>query len=278
MLNTSDEMSVGVWTLSGVVLDMMTYSDFQQQLTHLGISSEEAAQLLGYSDRTLRRWGEEDQIPGVAEAAIRAWRKLHERRIPWKPDTLSVFDDDQDQISRMRDHAVEVAEMIARVEARGGPAAPWQVDLDKGTATLGGATVTFYHLANGAFSPSQYSRRDVPPDTHRDQHLIEDAAYCIYRAFRGSTARAEALEAVARYVRKHAQLYVRTGARKHSQGQRSAHELLILMVAGELEELAALAVSNRVTYRDFQLKLERLHQLGFSPELGLVSEVARVFR
>jgi hypothetical protein len=83
------------------------------------------------------------------------------------------------------------------------------------------------------------------------------AAYCIYRAFKGSTARAEALEAVARYVRKHAHLYVRTGARIHSQGKRTAHELLILTVAGEIEELAALAVSNRVTYRDFQLKLER---------------------
>jgi hypothetical protein len=257
---------------------MMTHSEFQQQIAFLGISTEEAAQLLGFSDRTLRRWGEDNQIPAVAEAAIRAWRKLHERRIPWKPDTLSIFDDDQDQISKMRDHAVEVAEMIERVEARGGPAAPWQVALDKGAATLGGATVTFYTLANGAFSPSHYSRRDMPPDTRRDQHLIEDAAYCIYQAFKGSTARAEALKAVAEYVRKHAHLYVRTGARVHNQGQRSAHELLILTVAGELEDLAALAVSNRVTYRDFQLKLERLHQLGFSPELSLVSEVARVFR
>jgi hypothetical protein len=165
---------------------MMKSTELEQSLLRLDLSQTEAAQLLGVAPRTFRRWLEGDDIPGPAEQAIRAWLRLHDRRLPWRPDSAAIDDDDQDQIARHREHAIGLSDIIARVEARGGPRTPWVVDRARSRATLGPMEVSFYTLLNGGFSLANYTRKDGNPDVERDRELIEDAAYCIAKEFTGS--------------------------------------------------------------------------------------------
>lgn len=163
---------------------MFTAIQFRASLTELGISQTEAAQLLSVTPRTVRRWVDETDalaIPGPAEQALRAWLELHRLGLPWHPAS-----DDVQQIERHLKHATELCELLHRVEARGGPAAPWVVDLDRSRATLGPMEVSFYHLQNGGFSPQSYSRTDEHPDQKRDWPLIEDAFACIAKAIAGT--------------------------------------------------------------------------------------------
>jgi DNA-binding transcriptional MerR regulator len=162
---------------------MMAKIELEQGLLRLGLSQTEGAQLLGVAPRTLRRWLEGEEIPGPAEQAVRAWIKLHDRKLPWRPDSAAIADDDQDQITGHREHAISLSDIIARVEARGGPQMPWVVDRQRSRATLGPMEVTFYTLANGAPSLANYTRKDKYPDVERDRSLIEDAAYCIAKEF-----------------------------------------------------------------------------------------------
>src|SRR5580658_3533664 len=100
---------------------MMTAIELEQTLLRLGLSQTEAAQLLSVAPRTVRRWLEGEEIPGPAEQTFRAWLRLHEKKLAWRPDSVSIATDNQDQIARHRKHAVELSKMLARVEARGGP-------------------------------------------------------------------------------------------------------------------------------------------------------------
>jgi hypothetical protein len=165
---------------------MMKLVELQQSLLRLNLSQTEAAQLLGVAPRTFRRWLEGDDIPGPAEQALRAWLRLHDRRLPWRPDSTAIDNDDQDQIARHREQAIVLSDIIARVEGRGGPRTPWVVDRKRSRATLGPMEVSFYALANGGFSLASYTRKDSHPDVERDRELIEDAAYCIAKEFTGS--------------------------------------------------------------------------------------------
>jgi transcriptional regulator with XRE-family HTH domain len=159
----------------------MTLYEFQQTLLRLGLSQTEAAQLLGVSPRTVRRWFEGEEVPGPAAQALRAWIRLRERNLPWRPDSASIADDDQDQIARHRMHAINLSEILARVEKRGGPRVPWTVDRQRSCATLGPMEVSYYTLLNGGFSLATYTRKDGDPDVQRDWELIEDAMFCIAR-------------------------------------------------------------------------------------------------
>src|SRR5580700_7118768 len=98
----------------------MTAPELNKHLAALQVTPAEAAQLLGVSPRTVRRWLEGEDVPGPAEAALRAWRTLADRHLPWKPDSVSIFEDDQDQIARYRRHTEELGAVLKRVEARGG--------------------------------------------------------------------------------------------------------------------------------------------------------------
>ena len=162
---------------------MMAPIEFEQSLFRLGLEPADAAQLLGVTLRTYRRWLNGEEIPGPVEQAVRAWLRLHDRRLPWRADSTAIADDDQDQIARHREHAISLSDTIAHVEARGGPRTPWTVDRQRNRATLGPMEISFYTLANGGFSLGNYTRRDGNPDVRRDQELIEDAAYCIAREF-----------------------------------------------------------------------------------------------
>ncbi len=165
---------------------MMSTTELEQCLLRLGLTQTEGAQLLGVAPRTLRRWLEGEEIPGPAEQAVRAWLKLHDHKMAWRPDSASIADDDQDQIGKIRQHGINLSEVISRVEARGGPQMPWAVDRPRSRATFGPMEVTFYALPNGSFSPANYTRKDQHhPDVERDRSLIEDAIYCIAKEFTG---------------------------------------------------------------------------------------------
>lgn len=162
---------------------MMTNTELLDHLSNLGLTQVEAARLLSVSARTVRRWSEGSQdIPGPAEMALRAWLGLHRRGLVWRPDGEAISMDDSEMIARHRRHAIDLDALLERVGARGGPAAPWQVDLERGLATLGSLTVSFYKLRNGGFTPQSYRRADdQEADLRRDWSLVEDACACIAR-------------------------------------------------------------------------------------------------
>lgn len=158
----------------------MTPAEFRDHLSQLGLTQSEAAELLSVAPRTVRRWVEDGggDTPGPAEHALRAWVGLQRRGLPWRPGNT-----DAEQIARYREHAIELYELLLRVEKRGGPSGSWTIDLEKGLATLGPMTVAFYRLRDGGFSPASYRRSDIPADPARDWPLIEDAFACIAKAF-----------------------------------------------------------------------------------------------
>jgi hypothetical protein len=126
----------------------------------LDIFAVEISQLLGISPRTFRRRLDGEEITGAAEQAIRAWLRLHERCLPWRPPSTAIVEDDQGQIARHREHAIGLSDMIARVEARGGPRTPWTVDQRRCRASFGPMKVSSYPLANAGFSVGSCTRRD----------------------------------------------------------------------------------------------------------------------
>jgi Homeodomain-like domain len=179
---TYDILSNKYLSYSPPLEDFVTKEQLDQYFLRLGLSPVEAAQLLGVSPRTVRRWQEGEEVPGPAEQAIRAWARLHERHLPWRPDSVSITQDDQDQIARHRSHTINLDAVLQRVEARGGAKAPWNVDWDSGRASLETMEVSFYKLQSGSFSLGPYRRTDSSPDVVRDREMIEDAIYCIAKA------------------------------------------------------------------------------------------------
>ena len=254
---------------------MMTPNELTEHLAHLNLDPPEAAQLLGVNPRTLRRWFEGEEVPGLAEAALRAWRTLHDRNLPWKPDLVSLFEDDQKQIELHRQHSIDLAEALKIVEERGGPAHPWSVNLPKNSAAFGPLEVGFYNLESGSFSISSYRRRDGRPDPVRDLPFIQDAAFCISKAFEKARAAVPALRAVADYTRQHSAAFVTDGPRRLTPDQRAGRQQKIEALAAKLDELADAAGGGKVSYGDFENVLQKLHALGFYPEISLISAVAK---
>lgn len=84
----------------------------------------------------------------------------------------------------MRDTARTRSEILAKVEARGGPRVPWIVDRGRRIAILGPIEVSYYKLASGSFSLANYRRKDGEPDVERDWEAIEDAAASIAQAMK----------------------------------------------------------------------------------------------
>ena len=165
---------------------MMRPADVRHHLHLLNLSPAEAASLLGAGLRTVRRWTAPDEeggaepIPGAAEAALRAWLKLHRLGLSWRPDANSLVSHDVQPLILPQAHADALAAVLARVRARRGPATQWDVDLERCRATLGKMTVSFYRLRDGGFSPQSFRRADdLPIDLERDQALLEDAYACI---------------------------------------------------------------------------------------------------
>jgi hypothetical protein len=252
----------------------MTANELNDHILALRVTPPEAALLLGVSHRTLRRWLEGEDVPGPAEAALRAWRTLADLHLPWKPDSVSIFEDDQDQIARHRRHTEELAALLKRVKARGGPKNPWTVDMSKYTATFGHFEVGFYKLQSGGFSLSTYRRKDEPPDLARDMAQIEDAAYCIATAFAKAPTCAAALKAVAAYTREHSSIFVVDGPGTLDRSEKARRQRTIESVADKIDALAAAASEGRARYHEFEALLGELHTAGFYPLMSLISDVA----
>jgi hypothetical protein len=250
----------------------MTHEEFAAHLSYLRLSLSEAALLLGSSERSVRRWAEEG-VPGPVAAAVRAWRELEARCLPWKPDSISVLERDHDQLERIRAHDQLLAQVMREVEARGGPANPWSVDIERGRATFSHAEVGFHRLANGGFNVSTYRRFDRSP-SEDDRPEIADAVYCIARAYARAAASAEALRGVAAYTRRHADLYVREGPKLPTPAAKVQREAAIGQQADALDALAAAVLQGQGGYAAFEKILRDLHRLGFFPETSLVSAIA----
>ena len=208
-------------------------------------------------------------MPGPAEAALRAWRTLHDRNLPWKPDSISLFQDDQEQIRLHRRHTIEMTAVLKHVEERGGPTHPWSVDLSKNYATFGPFEVGFYNLQSGGFSLSSYRRLDAPPDPVRDLPFLEEAAYCISKAFEKTHASVPALKAVAQYTRQHSAAFVTDGPRMLSPDQKARRRENIEALADRLDELAVAAGNGNASYAQFEAILNKLHSLGSIPRFRL---------
>jgi hypothetical protein len=164
----------------------MDSSSLKENLQFLRLTIPDAARLFQVSDRSVHRWlsGEID-IPGGIARAIEAWVYLEKMGLPWRPDGLPLMPLTPEAVTELklsRAHAVELAKVLENVGARGGPSAPWVVDLHKRSATLGEIWVKFYPLRNGSFTPQSYGRKDKSLDLVRDRMLLEDAFACIAQA------------------------------------------------------------------------------------------------
>lgn len=253
---------------------MMSKHEFVEHLSALKLSFPEVAQFLGVSERTARRWADGESVPGPVEAALKAWRRLDAQCLPWKPDSMSVFWNDQDQLRRIREHDQLLDTVMREVEARGGPSTYWAVDLAKQRATLGPAEVSFHKLQQGGFSPTTYRRVDrAPRDDDRPE--IQDACYCIAQAIARARAANKALIDIAEYTRQHAALFVREGPSRPNAAEVTRRVETINMLADELNGLASSALDGNALYAKFEGILDALHRLGFFPEQKLVSAVAR---
>ena len=108
----------------------MTTTELEQYLLRLDLTAADAARFLGVTPRTMQRWLDGEEIPGPAEQALRAWIKLHDLGIPWKPDSRSIDDNDEKQISAHLRHAVDLAALSRRARKNRSKllqAAQWRV-------------------------------------------------------------------------------------------------------------------------------------------------------
>jgi|ERR1700733_9288686 len=162
----------------------MNSSEFSKALKTLRLPQADAAVLLRTTARSVRRWQSGEQaIPATVVPVIDAWLTLHEAKMPWSADIGSILRRDDQQLKAHQEHAVQLASIRKRVNARKGPSVRWKVDLKQHIATFGQISVSFYGLLNGSFSLAYYSRRDGEGlDIERDRQLIEDAVYCIQEA------------------------------------------------------------------------------------------------
>ncbi len=233
--------------------------------------------MLGVTKRTVIRWAEGEDIPGPAQAALRAWRSLNERHLAWKPDSISVLENDVDQIERQRQYSIRFEELLKRVESRGGPTHLWKIDFDHSTAKFGSSEITFYKLANGGFSIGSYWRSDRHPDLTTDMPIVEDAAYCIAKEYAKLGAQMIALTEVANYARTNAASFARDGQSLLTPRQAAEHKKQIERLADELAELADWARMGIASYRRYEEIQDKLHAAGFFPKDSLVAAVARAF-
>lgn len=154
---------------------------------HIGPHAKGGGHLLSVDHKTVARWlRDEVEVPGPAEQALYAWMRLERWGLPWRPAEHMIGLTDQElatQIRLLREHNIGLDQVLRRVRERGGPAAPWRVDLERHVAELGDTMeVGFYRLPNGGFSPSTYRRKDREPDFERDRMLIDDAIAAIAEA------------------------------------------------------------------------------------------------
>lgn len=162
----------------------MTSVELSECLAALRLTPKEAASLLSVDPKTVARWlNGETTIPGPAKRALEACMRFEKLGLSWRPaEEMIGLTDGQlaQQIRLLREHNLGLDDVLRRVRERGGPVAPWRVDLEKRVAQLGDEIeVDFYAMPNGGFSPSTYRRKDRETDFERDRSLVEDAVAAI---------------------------------------------------------------------------------------------------
>jgi hypothetical protein len=159
--------------------------DFKRILDELRLTESQLAQFLSVNIRSVRRWIKYPyKITGPARNVILAWVRLNRLGMAWRPDEINVLNDHQideiaEKIKFYRLDSLKLDKILIKVKERGGPSAPWNIDIDKKVAILGPLRIDFHLLTNGIFCPVSYSRSDCEPDLLRDQILIEDAYFLI---------------------------------------------------------------------------------------------------
>jgi hypothetical protein len=248
----------------------MSGQQFASALEALRISPESAALFLSVHRRSVQRWLDGEEVPGPVEAAIRAWQALDRMRLPWKPDTESVLSEDEDQIRLHLKHGMDLADLIARVSARGGPRNSWSVDLRGGVARCGDFEVDFYRLRNHGFSLAGYRRNSQAPNWHRDASYIEDAAFAISQAYENEADAREALVAVADYLR-NLPTTIRIG---QSDTDDAARRRNVHSIADKVDDLVSAPLGEE-TWLRFEVLLGMLHRVRVFPPNDLIGAVAR---
>ncbi len=154
----------------------MDSNEFRSALNRLGLSQLEAARLLGVKSRTIQRWvAGSPPVGEPAAQALRAWCRLAEHGLAWRPDAEPIDAEDLGSLARRRQQAIGLEGMIKRVAARGGPKKRWRINLKRRRAMAGPISVMFNTLANGGFCPASYRRLDRSADRAEDSALIEEA-------------------------------------------------------------------------------------------------------
>ena len=171
----------------------MNAEDFRDCLARLGLSQAEAARLLGVKLRTVQRWAAGRPLVGEPAAqALRAWCRLSERGIAWRPDGDPVELEDLVGLAYHRRAALGLADIASRgIGPRGGSGRRWRINVDRCRATNPVMVVHFNRLADGSFLPASYRRLDGPAEMLHDRPLLEEAA----AAFLEAAARRHGVEA-----------------------------------------------------------------------------------
>jgi hypothetical protein len=169
----------------------MTAQQLRDHLEALGQTQTEAAKIFKVTSRSMRAYAQEEgtPVPQAMAMSLRLARRLRKNGLWWLPLRRSTTEmlqplkaQERDAVARRRVYDLRVPEILARIGARGGPVTPWDVDLERGRATLGTMRLEFTLLPKGGFVPLAYKRTDQPPDSARDCALLEDGYACIGRA------------------------------------------------------------------------------------------------
>ena len=168
----------------------MTAQQLRSHLDGLGLSQTDAAKFLKLTARSVRAYAQEQgtPVPQPVAIALNLARQLRRLGQWWQPQRAStctlqpLWAQEREAAARRRVYDLRVPEILAKIGARGGPVTPWDVDLERGRATLGTMRLEFTMLPHGGFVPLAYQRTDMPPVPGRDWALLEDAYACIGRA------------------------------------------------------------------------------------------------
>ena len=173
----------------------MNAQEFRDGLARLGLSQGEAARLLGVKLRTVQRWAAGRPLVGEPAAqALRAWRRLAEQGIAWRPDSEPVEVEDPIAVAEHRRAALGLAVLLHPASSqRGGWRRRWRINVERHRATSPAMVVHFNRLADGSFLPASYRRLGGPGESPGDRLLLEEAT----AAFLEAAARLEAVSSAA---------------------------------------------------------------------------------
>jgi len=172
----------------------MNAQEFRGSLARLGLSQAEAARLLGVKLRTVQRWAAGRPLVGEPAAqALRAWRRLAEQGIAWRPDSDPVEVEDPVAVAEHRRATLGLAVLLHPVSGQRGWRRRWRINIERHRATSPAMVVHFNRLADGSFLPASYRRLGGPGEAPGDRLLLEEAT----AAFLEAAARVEAVSSAA---------------------------------------------------------------------------------